>query len=101
LARSPLNSECGNAIFGLWQPRPFHREEIRGEIKKVIRGDIREDIKECKNSTFFVRSPLNSLCGNANCWPLTAKAFSQGRNKGRNNGSHKGRHKGRYKGMQK
>jgi len=46
LARSPLNSVCGNAIFGIWQPRPFHREGIRGEIKGVIRGDIREYIKK-------------------------------------------------------
>jgi hypothetical protein len=35
-------------LFGFWQPKPFHREEIRGEIQGVIRGDIREDIKEMK-----------------------------------------------------
>jgi len=84
-------------------PGPFHRGKIKGEIKGITRGDIKEYIKKGKIETNYAivlaRSPLDSVCGMTNFGPLTARALSRGRNKGRNKGSHKGRHKGRYTGM--
>ena len=82
---------------------PLISIDVHGCPWIFIGGDIKEYIKkgkiQTKHAIVLARSPLNSLCGMTNFWPLTARALSQGRNKGINKRSHKGRHKGRYKGM--